>query len=94
MLLLPAVLLLSLCTVPWPAACAAQKAKAAGKQQQQEPQHYFWNEITNEVQWEGEMDFVVFYVPVELLQHFMRRTSIQNSGTAAVHRLPQCSHQV
>jgi hypothetical protein len=54
MLVQLAVLLLSLCTVPWPAACAAQKAKAAGKQQQQEPQHYFWNEITNEVQWEGE----------------------------------------
>lgn len=57
MLVFVAFLLLSLCAVPRPAACATQKTKAAGKQQQQqqEPQYYFWNEVTNEVQWEGEI---------------------------------------
>lgn len=58
MLVFVAFLLLSLCAVPRPAACATQKTKAAGKQQQQqqEPQYYFWNEVTNEVQWEDPGD--------------------------------------
>eukprot|EP00882_Tetradesmus_deserticola_P003402 GHRQ01003598.1.p2 GENE.GHRQ01003598.1~~GHRQ01003598.1.p2 ORF type:complete len:127 (+),score=20.70 GHRQ01003598.1:962-1342(+) len=52
MLSLLSVLLLLLCTLARPTECAAHKAKAAGKQQQQDAQHYFWNEMTNTVQWE------------------------------------------